>query len=115
MMRRAAVVAIPLLPSERSTGQVVLFEAMALGKPVVATRATGTIDYLRDGENALLVAPGDADALAAAVNRLLQDRECARRLGLAAAQDGRNELDAERHAERKLAAVRELGAASRLA
>jgi len=35
-MRRTAIVVIPLLPAERSTGQVVLFEAMALGKPVVA-------------------------------------------------------------------------------
>ena len=41
-LRGAAVVAIPLLPAERSTGQVVMFEAMALGKPVVATRAAGT-------------------------------------------------------------------------
>ncbi|HOU59750.1 MAG TPA: glycosyltransferase, partial [Kiritimatiellia bacterium] len=47
-MRRAAVVVIPLLPAERSTGQVVLFEAMAMGKPVVATRVTGTVELIRN-------------------------------------------------------------------
>ena len=109
-MRRAAVVAIPLLPAERSTGQVVLFEAMAMGKPVVATRATGTVDYVRDGENGLLVEPGDASGLADAVNRVLQDSALAQRLSEAAWADGRNQLDVEIHAARKLEAIRSLAA-----
>ncbi len=108
LLGRAAVVAIPLLPSERSTGQVVLFEAMALGKPVVATRTHGTVDYVRDGENGLLVAPGDAAGLAAAVNRVLADADLATRLGTAAVADARTELDMELHAQRKLDAIRAL-------
>ena len=108
LMRRAAVVVIPLVPAERSTGQVVLFEAMAMGKPVVATRATGTADYVRDGENGLRVEPGDAAALADAVNRLLRDPALANRLAEAALADCRNELDVETHARRKLRAVAEL-------
>ena len=43
---------------------------MACGTPVVATGTGGSAEYLRDGENCLLVPPGDADALAAAVARL---------------------------------------------
>ena len=108
LMRRAAVVVVPLLPAERSTGQVVLFEAMAMGKPVVATRATGTADYVRDGENGLRVEPGDASALADAVNRLLRDPALAQRLAEAALADCRNELDVENHARRKIQAVAEL-------
>jgi glycosyltransferase involved in cell wall biosynthesis len=81
---------------------------MALGKPVVATRAAGTVDYIRDGENGLLVAPGDAEALANAVNRLLRDPEFADRLAEAGLRDCRTHLDIERHAERKLAAIAEL-------
>ena len=108
LMRRAAVVVIPLVPAERSTGQVVLFEAMAMGKPVVATRATGTADYVRDGENGLRVEPGDASALADAVNRLLRDPALAQRLAEAALADCRNELDVENHARRKIQAVAEL-------
>ena len=110
LLRRAAVVAIPLLPAERSTGQVVLFEAMALGKPVVATRAVGTVDYVRDGENGLLVAPGDPAALADAIQRLLQNPDLARHLAATALEDCRRELSPERHAERKLAAIAALRA-----
>ena len=113
MMRRAAVVAIPLLPSERSTGQVVLFEAMALGKPVVATRAPGTIDYLRDGENGLLVEPGDAPGLADAINRLLQDPALAARISSHALHDCLCELRPDHHAAKKLEAIRELWSRNR--
>lgn len=108
LLSRAAVVAIPLLPAERSTGQVVLFEAMAMGKPLVATRCIGVVDYVRDGENGLLVAPGDAAALAAAVNRLLQDPALATRLAAAALADCRTELDMEIHAARKIKAIASL-------
>ncbi|NCA81745.1 MAG: glycosyltransferase [Opitutae bacterium] len=102
MMRRAALVVIPLLPAERSTGQVVLFEAMAMGKPVVATRVAGTLDYLRDGENGLLVEPGDAPALARAVNRLLEDPALAARISETAWADCQTHLDPETHAKRKI-------------
>ncbi|MDQ6606809.1 MAG: glycosyltransferase, partial [Actinomycetota bacterium] len=49
---------------------IVPLEAMALGRPVVATGAGGSGEYLRDGENCLLARAGDSSALAAAVRRL---------------------------------------------
>ncbi|HEX6391282.1 MAG TPA: glycosyltransferase [Solirubrobacteraceae bacterium] len=52
---------------------LVPLEAMAVGRPVVATGTGGSGEFLRDGENALLVAPGDAAATASAVMRLAQD------------------------------------------
>jgi glycosyltransferase involved in cell wall biosynthesis len=52
---------------------LVPIEAMALGRPVVATGRGGSAEYLRDGENCLLFPAGDAAALAAAVSRLAQD------------------------------------------
>ena len=113
LLRKAAVVAIPLLPAERSTGQVVLFEAMALGKPVVATRAVGTADYVRDGENGLLVEPGDAGALANAVERLLRNPDVAKRLAAAALADCRARWLPDVHAQAKIAAIRELWLQSR--
>jgi glycosyltransferase involved in cell wall biosynthesis len=63
-----------LFPSvwEEPWGLVPL-EAMAAGAPVIATGTGGSAEYLRDGENCLLVPPGDADALAAAVARLAAD------------------------------------------
>lgn len=108
LMRRAAIVVIPLLPAERSTGQVVLFEAMALGKPVVATRAVGTTDYVRDGVNGLLVEPGDAGALAEAIERLLRNPDLARRLAAVALEDCRTRWMPDVHAQAKLAAIRAL-------
>lgn len=105
MMARAAAVVVPLVPAERSTGQVVLFEAMAMGKPVVATRATGTADYVRDGENGLLVEPGDVDALAQAVNQILRDPALAAQLGNRAVTDCQTEWNAEIHATRKISAI----------
>lgn len=107
-MRRAAIVVIPLLPAERSTGQVVLFEAMALGKPIVATRTAGTADYIRDGENGLLVSPGDAGGLADAINRLLENPTLADRLASSALADCLTVLDLETHAARKIEAVKSL-------
>lgn len=86
LMRKAAVVVIPLLPAERSTGQVVILEAMAFGKPVVATALAGTVDLLQNQKTGLLVSANDVEALAEAVQRLLSDPEYARTLGRAAFQ-----------------------------
>ena len=58
-----------------------LLEAAALGRPIVAANVPGIADLYRDGEEVLLVPPGDAPALAAAVASLLADPERARRMG----------------------------------
>lgn len=107
-LSRCAVVALPLRATPRATGQVVLLEAMALGKPVVTTRAPGTVDYVRPGENGLLVETGDAAGLAREVNRLLNDPALARRLGDQALADVQAHYTIEQHAAAKLAAVRDL-------
>jgi glycosyltransferase involved in cell wall biosynthesis len=54
---------------------LVPLEAMAVGRPVVATGMGGSAEYLRHEHNALLVAPDDPPALAAAVARLAADPE----------------------------------------
>lgn len=64
-----------------------LIEAMALGRPVAATRVGGVEEIVRDGRTGLVVPPGDADALAAAVLRLLLPDGAA--LGAAAQADVR--------------------------
>ena len=60
-------------------------EALAVGTPVIATRTGGVAEVVRDGENGLLVEPGDAEAFAAAVRRYLGDGELRERLRIAAA------------------------------
>jgi len=59
---------------------LVPLESMAVGRPVVATGTGGSGEYLVDGENALLVPPGDARALAAAVERLRDEPRLRERL-----------------------------------
>jgi glycosyltransferase involved in cell wall biosynthesis len=51
----------------------VIIEAMSVGRPVIATRAGGVPEFVRDGEDGLLVEPGDPVALAASLDRLLGD------------------------------------------
>ena len=52
-----------------------ILEAMASGIPIVSTKTVGVVDCLRDGENGLLVGPGDLDALTEATRRLLDDKD----------------------------------------
>jgi glycosyltransferase involved in cell wall biosynthesis len=61
-----------------------LFEYMASGKPIVASRLGQIADVLADGESAMLVAPGDTHELARALERLLDDHVAAAALGAAA-------------------------------
>ncbi len=58
-------------------------EALALGRPLVATSVGGIPEIVRDGETGILTPPGDPDSMAAAILRLLNDRDLARRIGAA--------------------------------
>jgi glycosyltransferase involved in cell wall biosynthesis len=61
-----------------------LFEYLAMGKGIVASRLSQVGEVIVDGENGLLVEPGDADGLARAIERLAVDGELRSRLGAAA-------------------------------
>ena len=91
--RRAAVVAVP---SRREGYGVVCAEAMAHGKPVVASAVGGLLDLVRHGETGLLVPPGDAAGLREALRWLLGDAALRRRLGEAARERAREHLSWER-------------------
>jgi glycosyltransferase involved in cell wall biosynthesis len=76
-LRQWAVLVSPSTDPE--TGPLVMLEAMSVGVPVVATAHGGPVELL--GEAGLLVTPGDAEALAGAVDELLRDPERRRRMG----------------------------------
>lgn len=63
-----------------------LLEAMAVGLPVVATRISGSEDIVTTGKNGLLVPPGDAKALAAAIIQVVDDPVQAAAMGRHARQ-----------------------------
>lgn len=79
----AAVAVVPSVWPE-PFGMVAV-EAMTAGVPVVASATGGLVDIVDDGVTGLLVPPGDAAALAAAVRKLVDNPDEARRLGRAAA------------------------------
>lgn len=61
-----------VLPSLEEPAGLVLLEAMAVGKPVVATRSGGPAEIVQDGETGLLVSPQNAEELAQALLRLVR-------------------------------------------
>jgi glycosyltransferase involved in cell wall biosynthesis len=73
-----------LLPSRSEGMGRVIVEAFCRARPVVATRVGGIPDLVEHDRNGLLVEPGDAQALADAIVRILSDRELAERLSAGA-------------------------------
>jgi colanic acid/amylovoran biosynthesis glycosyltransferase len=86
---RAAVVVVP---SRREGFGYACAEAMAHGRPVVASAVGGLLDLVEDGVTGLLVPPRDPGALRAALERLLGDAALRRRLGAAARERARAHL-----------------------
>jgi glycosyltransferase involved in cell wall biosynthesis len=78
------------LPSAFEALGTVLLDALARGIPVVATRAGGIPEVVRDGREALLAPVGDAPALARAIVRLRDDPDLARRLAAAGPERARD-------------------------
>src|SRR5690606_12069217 len=60
LVRDAAIEVVPLIETSLPVGSSQIVYAMMMGKPIVATRTTSTIDYIEDGVTGLLVAPGDS-------------------------------------------------------
>jgi glycosyltransferase involved in cell wall biosynthesis len=79
--------------SDREGTPLAVLEAMAAGKPVVATRVGGIPDLVEDGVHGLLVPPRDPSALALALARLLRDPEARSELGRNARERQRREFD----------------------
>src|SRR5258706_5588228 len=71
-------------PSLRDGMPNALLEAMACGKPIVATPVGGIMDVIKDDENGKIVPVNDIDALARAIDQLLEDEGLRKRLGKAA-------------------------------
>ena len=101
---RAAVV---VCPSRREGYGVVAREAMAHGRPVVATNVGGLADAVEDGVTGLLVPPRDPPALRAAIERLLADEGLRRRLGVAARDTARERYSWEAATEATVASYRD--------
>jgi glycosyltransferase involved in cell wall biosynthesis len=101
---RAAVIACP---SRREGFGVACLEAMAHGRPVVATHVGGLLDLVVDGETGIVVPPRDPAALRSALERLLVDPDLRRKLGSAGRDRARTHFSWERVTDATLAAYAE--------
>jgi len=95
-----------VLPYHEASQSAVVPLAYAFGRPVVATAVGGIPEVVSHGQDGLLVPPRDAQALAQAVIRLLQDGEMRRRMGRAARQKCERELSWESIAQQTMAVYR---------
>jgi glycosyltransferase involved in cell wall biosynthesis len=87
---RSSVVAVALRSNPQGSGLTVALEALASGRPVVATDNPGMDSYIEHGRTGILVPEGDAQAMADAVAELFADPERARRMG----EEGRRDVEA---------------------
>jgi len=85
-----------VLPSYREGFPNVALEAAAAGLPVVGYQATGTVDAVRSGVTGELVPVGSIDLLAAAMQKLICDRELAKSMGQAGRERARREFAREK-------------------
>ncbi len=83
---RARVVVVPVLRTDFPAGITTILEAMSMGKAVIVTETEGLRGIVHNGVTGLVVAPGDVDAMHAAVRRLLERPDERARLGRAARQ-----------------------------
>ena len=93
--------------SDREPFGIVIIEAMALGKPVIAGDAAGPTEIITNGVHGLLTPFGDAEALAVAILRYLDDPDFAHRLGQAA-RERSLEFSTQRYADNFIAALTRL-------
>jgi glycosyltransferase involved in cell wall biosynthesis len=97
-----------LLPSRSEGLSQGLLEAMALGKPVLASDSTGNRDLITDGVDGRLLPPASPGAWASAIEEILADRRLAARLGAAARNTSRVTFSLERTIEQTAQLYRSL-------
>lgn len=110
LYQEAMLVVTPLQDSVQPSGQSVCLQAMACGKPVVLTKTAGlwSQEMMRDGENVLLVPPGDLEALHKAVSRLLDSPDLLDLLGKNARRTVCDEADISQFASRVEALAKQI-------
>ena len=82
-----SIIDIFVIPSITEGSPLALLEAMAMGKPIVATNVGGIVEILRDGETGLLVPSRDPEAIAEKIVHLLRNEADSRKLGSRAREE----------------------------
>ena len=104
LYRSSRLVAVPVHDVDFQAGSLVMYEAMACGRPVIATQSRGQEDILQPGETGLYVPPGDPIGMREAITALLEDPDRAERMGRRA----RTVVAADLNLDRYLARIAEI-------
>jgi glycosyltransferase involved in cell wall biosynthesis len=108
LVARSRAVIVPSVYFENASMSIL--EAMAAGKPVIASAIGGIPEQVSNEVDGLLVPPGDVEGIASAMLRLSHDDDLCARLGNAARESVAMRFSPERHIEALLAAYRAAGA-----
>ena len=95
---------ILVLPSLLEGFPMIILEAMAMAKPIVASNIPGIREQIIDGKTGILVPTKDSNALATAITNILEDEQTARRIGL----EARKTVDEEFSVEKMVAETEKL-------
>ena len=85
-----------VIPSLQEGFPMITLEAMAMAKPIIATNIDGITEQITDGVNGILVPPKDPSALAKAIIKVINDKELAMTMGLAARKKVEQEFSVEK-------------------
>jgi glycosyltransferase involved in cell wall biosynthesis len=81
VLRHSEFMALPLINPDVPCGHVTLVNAMHLGKALAITRSSGVIDYVREGDNALMCEAGNVEEMRGSINKLWEDLDLRKKLG----------------------------------
>jgi len=81
LIQQARIVVTPIDNDETASGQVTVIEAMWFARPTISTNTIGTVDYVNNGEDGILVPPRDSLSLRDAIVELWDDEQTRQRLG----------------------------------
>jgi glycosyltransferase involved in cell wall biosynthesis len=104
---RAALVVVPVLPTDFPAGITTVVEAMAMGKPVIVSATRGLEGVVTHGRTGVLVRPGDVGHLAATVAELMADPARRAELGARARDEAQRRYGLDDFADRLAAELRE--------
>ena len=107
LLKDAAFTIVPLHDWQRSTGQVVILEGYAFGKPTVATQCIGTVDYVFEGETGFMTAPYQPPAMREAIQKLINSNENRRQMGKNALERTRRQFSPQVYLDQYLKVLEE--------
>lgn len=109
LYRDADIVVVSLFKGDASSGVTTLIEAMACGRPVIATQTKGLADYLQTPGTVIPVAPGDLKGLKAAIAHLLNTPQVAEEQAKHAYEMVSEHHNSEQYVEKLTALLRSVG------